>query len=150
MGPEVPLCRGCGQHEQPSCETLWRLIAERLIGTRVTFAEAPCMRLLRHDTPVVRELQEEAQTEVWTRYLVRVPDDGRPREQPGDRVSCVWQGPTNAWEPVKGSVAWSAFTRRMDPPRGKGTLTIVSLPLRGDETVIELQAIASAAGGPIQ
>lgn len=150
VGPEVPLCRGCGAHELPTCETLWKWIAERLVGTTTTFAEAPCMRLLRHSSPVDPALRPEAKTDVWTRYIVRVPDDGSVRVQPGDRVACVWHGPSNAWEPIKASLAWTPWSRRLDPPRGKGTLTIVSLPLRGDETITELQAIASAAGGPIQ
>lgn len=28
-GPEVPLCRACGEHETPTCEELWDRIAER-------------------------------------------------------------------------------------------------------------------------
>ena len=28
-GPEVPLCTSCGADETPSCEELWRAIAER-------------------------------------------------------------------------------------------------------------------------
>jgi hypothetical protein len=28
-GPEVPLCSDCGDHETPSCEELWRRIADR-------------------------------------------------------------------------------------------------------------------------
>lgn len=27
-GPEVPLCNGCGAREQPSCEDIWRRIAQ--------------------------------------------------------------------------------------------------------------------------
>lgn len=28
-GPEVPLCNRCGGSETPTCEQIWRLIAQR-------------------------------------------------------------------------------------------------------------------------
>lgn len=30
LGPQVPLCIGCGSSESPSCEEIWQRIAERM------------------------------------------------------------------------------------------------------------------------
>jgi hypothetical protein len=44
-GPEVPLCEPCGAHPTPTCEELWRRIAERRAAERARAARAIFRRL---------------------------------------------------------------------------------------------------------
>lgn len=138
IGPEVALCDACGSSETPTCEELWQRIAARLVGQRVSFAEAPCLRLLRHDTDAA--FSPSLEPKPITRYLVRVPAE---KPDAPDNIAVVYFGTGEEWLPLRQGMQSWCITRRMDPPRGKGRLTVVSVQLAGNETAEELRELAS-------
>lgn len=148
-GPEVALCPGCGEHSTPTCEELWQRIAERMLGTQVRFENAPRMRLLRWTAAIPEALARLAGFEgtTWSRYIVRVPDRN---PEPIDRVAVAWHGPSHKWTRLTPTLKWDPFVRGLTFGDAAEVVTVVSLQLRGDETVDELRALALAAGGPIE
>ena len=97
------------------------------------------MYLLRHDTDAA--FSPSLEPKPVSRYIVRVPseEDGLP-----DNI-CVVNFGDGKWLPMRrfGLQNWG-ITRRMDPPRGKGKLFIVSEILTGDESAEDLRTIAEA------
>ena len=41
IGPEVPLCDGCGSEETPTCEQIWHRIRRRMVGADLVGLQGP-------------------------------------------------------------------------------------------------------------
>jgi hypothetical protein len=118
-------------------ETLITLTPPVLIEPQETsFADAPRMRLLRHDTDAA--FSPSLEPKPVSRYLVRVPAE---KPELPDNIAVVNFG-DDGWLPMRQGMQSWGITRRMDPPRGKGKLYVVSTELTGEETAEELRALA--------
>ena len=105
---------------------------------QVSFADAPCLKLLRHDTDAA--FSPSLEPKPVSRYIVRVPAE---KPELPDNIAVVNFG-DGQWLPMWQRVQNWGITRRMDPPRGKGKLYVVSGALTGNETADELRALAEA------